>query len=72
MYNLNFFLVKVLFIKRQIKALKMLSPKTWCTKNPFGYRIAHHGYILSFLQDKVCKDMLPYLTQTQTTNLGKY
>ena len=37
----------VLFIERQIKALKMFSLKTLCTKKPFGYRVAHHGYLLT-------------------------
>ena len=37
----------VMFIERQIKALKMFSLKTWCTKKPFGYRVAHHGYLLT-------------------------
>ena len=25
----------------------MFSLKTWCTKKPFGYRVAHHGYLLT-------------------------
>ena len=37
----------VLFIERQIKALKMFSLKNWCTKNPFGYRVAHHVNLLT-------------------------
>ena len=37
----------LLFIERQIKALKIFSLKTWCTKMPFGYRVAHHGYLLT-------------------------
>ena len=36
-----------LFIERQIKALKRIGPKTWCTQKPFGYRVAHHGYLLT-------------------------
>ena len=36
-----------MFIGRQIKALKIFSLKTWCTKKPFGYRVAHHGYLLT-------------------------
>ena len=42
----------MLFIERQIKALKIFSPKTWCTKKPFSYRVAHKGYLLtSFPED---------------------
>ena len=26
--------------------LKIFGPGTWWTKKPFGYRVAHHGYIL--------------------------
>ena len=37
----------VLFIKLQIKALKKFSRKIWCTKKPFGHRIAHHEYLLT-------------------------
>ena len=29
------------------KALKTFSPKTWCMKKPFCYRVAHHGYLLT-------------------------
>ena len=48
-------------IKRRIycllnvkKALKKFGLKTWCTKNPFGYRVVHHMlftiiYELNFL-----------------------
>ena len=28
------------------KALKIFDPKTQCTKKPFGYRVAQHGYLL--------------------------
>ena len=27
--------------------LKIFDPWTWCTKKPFGYRVAHHGYLLT-------------------------
>ena len=27
--------------------LKIFGPKTWCTKKPFGYRVAHHRYLLT-------------------------
>ena len=37
----------VLFNERKIKALKMFNPKTWCTKKPFDYGFAHHGYLLT-------------------------
>ena len=39
--------VYILFIKRQIKSLKMFCPKTWWAKKSFGYRVAHHGYLLT-------------------------
>ena len=25
----------------------MFGSKTWCMKKPFGYRVAHHGYLLT-------------------------
>ena len=27
--------------------LKIFGPRTWCTKKSFGYRVAHHGYLLT-------------------------
>ena len=37
-----------LFVERQIKALKIIfGPKTWCTKKPFSYRIAHQRRVLT-------------------------
>ena len=51
-----------MFIDRQIKALKMFSPKTWCTKKPFGYRVAHQGYLLTSCpgQDIISKVLFIY------------
>ena len=37
----------MLNIERHKKALKIFCPKTWCTKKPFGYRVAHDGYLLT-------------------------
>ena len=31
----------------------MFGRKTWCTKKPFGYRVAHHGYLLTSCQRQV-------------------
>ena len=45
--KIRFYLFTLLFIERQIKALKMFCPKTWCMKKPFGYRVAHNGYLLT-------------------------
>ena len=28
------------------KTLKIYGLRTWCTKKPFGYRLAHYGYLL--------------------------
>ena len=36
----------IFFIKRKIKALKLFGPKTWCTKEPFGYLVAYIEHIL--------------------------
>ena len=33
------------FIEGQKKTLKVFGPMTWCTKKPFGYRVADHGYL---------------------------
>ena len=35
-----------LYIKGH-KSAQILGPRTWCTKQPFGYRVAHHGYLLT-------------------------
>ena len=30
------------------EALTTTDPRSWCTKKPFGYRVAHHGRSLTF------------------------
>ena len=32
--------------------LKMLVPRTWSTKKPIGYRVAHNKYFLMFCPGK--------------------
>ena len=34
-------------LSNKIKTLKVFSPRTWCTKKPFGYLVPHHGYLLT-------------------------
>ena len=29
------------------EALKIFGRRTWCAKKSFGYRVAHHGYLLT-------------------------
>ena len=36
----------ILIIEQQKKALKIFGSRTYCTKKPFGYQVAHHGYFL--------------------------
>ena len=37
------------------KALKIFSPRTWCAKKLFGYRVAHHGYLLTCCPGDILK-----------------
>ena len=37
------------FIERQKYTLKKFGPETWCTKEPFGYRVAHQNSLTSCL-----------------------
>ena len=36
-----------LFNNNKKKMLKIFGPWIWCTKNLFGYKVAHHGYLLT-------------------------
>ena len=38
----------MLFIERQQNTLKNFGPRTWCTKKPFGYRVAHQNSLTSY------------------------
>ena len=42
----------------------MFNPWTWCMKNPFGYRITHHGYLLTS-----CPGQSVYLTINKLKSL---
>ena len=72
-------ILSILFIEEQKNALRMFSPKAWCTKKPFGYRVAHHGYLLtSFpglfgpLCAKLCNIRPGETIKTITENLISY
>ena len=44
----------------------MFSPKTWWTKKPFGYCVAHHGFLLTS-----CPGQNANLIKISFTNLQK-
>ena len=51
--NAVFYAIKLFYIyftsllNDKKKAIKLFGPRTWCTKKPFGYQVAHHGYLLT-------------------------
>ena len=45
--------------ERPDKKFKIFSPRTCSTKNPFGYRVPHHGYLLTSCPGRMfCKIFL--------------
>ena len=51
------------------KVLKIFSPKTWCTKKPFGYRVAHLRYLLTSCLGHITYIIFHFITKK---NLSSY
>ena len=70
-YFISKFIVIVLFVERQIKALIMFGHKTWCTKRPFSYRVVHDGYLLTSCPGHMIKDIFS-LFETKFLLVNKF